>query len=77
MSEELRTKCPQLRLQSHCGGGSFKSQLKKADRSGADIALIVGEDEASAGTLSIKYLRQSKEQVTVSLDEAVMLLSKS
>lgn len=77
VSEALRTKCPQLRLQNHCGGGSFKSQLKKADRSGADIALIVGEDEASAGTLSIKYLRQSKDQVTVSLDEAVMLLSKT
>lgn len=77
MSEKLRTKCPHLRLQSHCGGGSFKSQLKKADRSGADIALIVGEDEALAGTLTIKYLRESKDQVTVSLDEAVVLLSET
>lgn len=75
MSEELRSQCPQLRLQNHCGGGSFKSQLKKADRSGADIALILGEDEAQADRLTIKYLRQSKDQVTVSLAEAIALLN--
>lgn len=77
MSEELRSQCPQLRLQNHCGGGSFKSQLKKADRSSADIALILGEDEAQAGRLTIKYLRESKNQVTVSLDEAVALLNEA
>ncbi len=77
MSEELRSQCPQLRLQNHCGGGSFKSQLKKADRSSADIALILGEDEAQAGRLTIKYLRESKDQVTVSLDEAVALLNEA
>ncbi|MBL4783243.1 MAG: histidine--tRNA ligase [Porticoccaceae bacterium] len=75
VSEELRTQCPQLRLQNHCGGGSFKNQLKKADRSGADIALIVGEDEAQSGRLTIKYLRQKKDQVTVSIDEAVALIN--
>ncbi len=76
LSEELRSQCPQLRLQNHCGGGSFKSQLKKADRSSADIALILGEDEAQAGRLTIKYLREKKDQVTVSICEAVVLLNQ-
>ncbi len=76
LSEELRSQCPQLRLQNHCGGGSFKSQLKKADRSSADIALILGEDEAQVGRLTIKYLREKKDQVTVSIGEAVVLLNQ-
>lgn len=75
VSETLRSKCPQLRLQNHCGGGGFKSQMKKADRSGADIALIIGEDEAQAGTLTIKYLRETKDQQTLPVGEVVTLLS--
>jgi histidyl-tRNA synthetase len=56
----------------HCGGGSFKSQMKKADSSGAQIALIVGDDEAAANEVSVKLLRsgfdQPPEQVRVSFD---------
>ena len=51
----------------HAGGGSFKSQMKKADASGARHALIVGEDEAAAAEVSIKPLRHSGEQVRVPL----------
>ena len=51
----------------HAGGGSFKSQMKKADGSGARLALIVGEDEAVAGEVSIKPLREAGEQRTVSI----------
>ena len=48
----------------HNGGGSFKSQMKKADKSGARLALIWGEDEVAAGTVSLKALRQEdKERV--------------
>ena len=54
----------------HCGGGSFKSQMKKADASGARYAVIVGDDEAAAGMLSVKALRVAREQVRVSLAEA-------
>lgn len=75
VSETLRSNCPQLRLQNHCGGGGFKSQMKKADRSGADIALIIGEDEAQAGTLTIKYLRETKDQQTLPVGEVVTLFS--
>jgi histidyl-tRNA synthetase len=49
----------------HAGGGSFKSQMKKADASGARLALIVGDDEAAAGTIAIKQLREGGDQVAV------------
>jgi histidyl-tRNA synthetase len=51
----------------HAGGGSFKSQMKKADASGARHALIIGEDEAAAGEISIKHLREAGEQRRISL----------
>ena len=43
LADNLRNDCPSLRIESHCGGGSFKSQIKKADKSGAAVALILGE----------------------------------
>jgi histidyl-tRNA synthetase len=58
----------------HCGGGSFKSQMKKADGSGARFAVIVGEDEAAAGQASLKPLRELSEQVRVGIDELVPLI---
>jgi histidyl-tRNA synthetase len=61
----------------HCGGGSFKSQMRRADASGARFAIIIGDDEAKAGTVSVKPLRESGEQVRVSLAEAVELIRKS
>ena len=55
----------------HCGGGSFKSQMKKADASGARYAVIIGDDEAQAGQASLKPLRDAGEQVRVNLNELV------
>jgi len=52
----------------HAGGGSFKSQMKRADASGADVAVIVGDDEAAAGEASVKPLRDDRGQVRVALD---------
>jgi len=60
----------------HCGGGSFKSQMKKADGSGARFAVIIGDDEAQAGLLSVKSLRIEREQVRVSLSEACETIKK-
>lgn len=54
-----------LRIQLHCGGGSFKSQMKKADRSGACVALILGEEEVARGVATLKPLRSDAEQVQV------------
>jgi histidyl-tRNA synthetase len=55
----------------HAGGGSFKSQMKKADGSGARFAIILGESEVAAGVLSVKDLRGGGEQQTLSLELAI------
>ena len=53
----------------HCGGGSFKSQMKKADASGATVALIVGDDETAANAVTVKQLRAEAEQQRVGFDQ--------
>lgn len=67
LAEQLRNELPQLRLLSHCGGGSFKSQFKKADKSGARWALVLGDDELANGTVGVKYLREQVEQGNIEL----------
>ncbi|MBL8541236.1 MAG: histidine--tRNA ligase [Betaproteobacteria bacterium] len=63
-----------LRVLFHCGGGSFKSQMKKADASGARFAVIVGDDEAAAGRAGLKALRELKEQVQAEVHELPALI---
>jgi len=58
----------------HCGGGSFKSQMKKADASLARFAVIIGEDEAAAGVVAVKPLRELGEQVSLPLADAIGLI---
>jgi histidyl-tRNA synthetase len=65
-----------LKVIFHCGGGSFKSQMKKADTSGARFALIIGDDEAQVEAISIKPLREPADQVSVGLGEAVDLIKE-
>lgn len=74
LGERLRDAVPGLRLQVNCGGGSFKSQFKRADRSGASWALILGEDEVANGRLGIKPLRGETQQETLSEAEAIARL---
>ena len=69
LAEQLRDVLPELRLVVHCGGGSFKSQFKKADKSGALYALILGEDEAAAGQVGLKPLREDAEQLNMAWSE--------
>ena len=66
IAEELRNHG--LSVIQHCGGGSFKAQMKRADASGATLAVILGEDEAAANQASVKHLRQEREQVRVARD---------
>ena len=68
LADRLRADQPWLRVQTHCGGGSFKSQLKRADKSGARFALLLGEDELKNGTVAIKDLRGDSEQHQLTLD---------
>lgn len=60
MAENLRTELPDLRVQCHMGGGSFKSQFKKADKSGAQVALVLAEEEVAAKTVTLKHLRDAE-----------------
>lgn len=72
MAESLRN--DGLSVVLHAGGGSFKSQMKKADRSGARFAAILGDDEAIAGEISIKPLLQVGEQKRCKLAEVKSLI---
>jgi len=72
VAEQLRDR--RLDVILHCGGGSFKSQMKKADASGARYALIIGDDEAAAGEISVKPLRELGEQARMSVEAAAELL---
>jgi histidyl-tRNA synthetase len=60
--ERLRDALPWLRLDTLCGGGSLKSQFRRADRSGAEVALVMGEDEHAAGTVTVKPLRGGEQE---------------
>ena len=71
-AEQLRDQG--LHVLLHCGGGSFKSQMKKADASGARYALIIGDDEAGAGEVSLKPLRELGEQMRMTVDAAAGLI---
>lgn len=79
--EMLRGELPAQRIVQHTGGGSFKSQMKKADKSGARVALLWGEDEVAAGTVTLKYLRaqgdgeQRLAQQSFSMTELRAMLS--
>ena len=72
LAEQLRD--AGLRVELHCGGGSLKSQLKRADRSGARYALLLGESELAAAQVSVKNLRADEPQQLVGLAEAAVLL---
>lgn len=74
VAERLRDHALSVLL--HCGGGSFKSQMKRADASRARYAVIVGDDEAQAGMVSVKALRELTAQTRVPVDEAVDLIKK-
>lgn len=73
-AEFIRDSVPGIRLQMHCGGGSFKSQMKKADKSGASIALILGESEASNEEIVVKNLRNDEPQITIKQNEIAQIL---
>ncbi|WP_221799844.1 histidine--tRNA ligase [Oceanobacter mangrovi] len=77
LADKLREEHSWLRVQTHCGGGSFKSQMKKADKSGARYALLLGESELADGTIGIKDLRGEAEQQTVAQTELASWLTEA
>jgi len=75
LADMLRQRIPHLRVQINLGGGGFKAQFKRADRSAADLALILGEEELQQRAVSIKHLREETPQVRVGLDGLVQWIS--
>lgn len=71
LAERLRDQLDGLKLQVNFGGGSFKSQFKKADKSGAAYAIIIGDDEAQRGDVALKSLRVEQEQITLNHDDLI------
>lgn len=70
LAEQVRSQIAGARVLWHCGGGSFKNQMKKADKSGASMAVIIGEDELLQGQVQIKPLRGQGDAQTIAAVDA-------
>jgi histidyl-tRNA synthetase len=75
LAETLRNELPGRIVVSHCGGGSFKSQMKKADRSGARFAVILGENEVAQATAGLKPLRDDQPQQEIAQADLAAVLA--
>ncbi|WP_313382719.1 histidine--tRNA ligase [Pantoea sp.] len=73
LAEKLRDEAPELKLMTNFGGGNFKKQFARADKWGARIALVVGEDEVKAGQVVIKDLRSGDQQTLAQTEAAAAL----
>ncbi len=69
LAERLRDAWPDLAVQINLGGGSFKTQFKRADKSGAEFALVLGDDEAARGVVAVKALRRELAQEECAMEE--------
>jgi len=76
LAEELRDSITGIRIETNLGGGSFKSQMKRADKSGAAVALILGEQELADGCVGFKAMRSTEEQISVAFDQLAETLKK-
>ena len=76
LAEELRDTLAGARVEANLGSGSFKSQMKRADKSGAAYALILGEQELSENRIGIKPLRSNEEQESVALEQLASVLKE-
>ncbi|WP_137166352.1 histidine--tRNA ligase [Salinimonas lutimaris] len=76
VAEQLRDAMPETRVMMHCGGGNMKKQLKRADKTGAGIALLLGSEEAQQRQVTIKPLRDGQEQRTVALADLPGVLAQ-
>ena len=74
LAEELRDQIDGIRVEMNLGAGSFKAQMKRADKSAATYALILGEQELSDGRIGLKPLRSSEEQESIALEDLAAVL---
>ena len=75
--EVIRDKLPHLSVLVNCDGGSFKSQMKRADKSGASYCLIIGEDEIAEKNICLKNLRVKEPQQKLNLDSLIQFLEEN
>ena len=75
--EIIRNELPELSVLVNCDGGSFKSQMKRADKSGAEYAVIIGEDEVTEKNISLKNLRVKDPQQKMKIDELIQFIRKN
>lgn len=74
LSEQLRDALPSLVLHNNLGGGNFKNQMKRADKSAARLALILGDDECQQNTITVKFLREERAQEKISQPDMITWL---
>ncbi len=74
LADQLRTQLPISSVVTNCGGGSIKSQMKRADKSKARLAFILGEDELKNQNVTVKYMREKRDQETVSQSDVLTFL---
>jgi histidyl-tRNA synthetase len=77
IAERLRDLAPELRILTHCGGGSFKSQFKRADKSGARYALVIGDGELERAVIGVKPLRDESGQRDMDLAQTAAFLASA
>lgn len=75
LAEQLRDALPELRIMTHFGGGNVKKQFKRADKVGAAVALVLGENEVAEGTVTLKDLKQGT-QLSMTQQEAAATLAQ-
>lgn len=73
--ENIRDQFSYLKVQLHCGGGNFKKQLKKADASGAKVAIVIGEQEAESKVFGVKWLRKEAAQTQANEHDLMDILA--
>lgn len=74
LAEKLRSELPHLRVMTHCSGGNFKKQFKRADKSGAKFALVIGESEVQNAQVVVKDLLSGAEQQTMAMADVIAYL---
>lgn len=77
LAEKIRDHLPNLSILTNCGETSLKNQFKRADKSGAKIALVLGDDEIHNQTITLKYLREDKPQTTVSRKDLMKIIQEN
>ena len=77
VAERLRDELPACGIEVNLGGGGFKAQMKRADKSGAAWVVIIGEEEMQRGEAGLKPLRTGGEQISVAVSELATVLGKT